>query len=165
MSIHKHLGARGGLSWEVRLRGPDRRESSKRFKTRKEAEHYEREQQTAMSRGVWTDPRASKITLAAWAQDWQRTTVHLEGRTKCIYADNLRLHVLPVLGHFELGKLTTPMCRSWLSELTRKPRRGGGVLAPASVHQAYRTLRTLLGAAVDNGYLGRNPLDGVKPPK
>ena len=39
------------------------------------------------------------------------------------------------------------------------------MLAPASVHQAYRALHVVLAAAVENNYIGRNPLDGVKAPK
>ncbi|MEI7547852.1 MAG: hypothetical protein WCK21_07315, partial [Actinomycetota bacterium] len=134
MSIHKHVGARG-TRWEVRHRGPDGRESSKRFDTRKQAEHYEREQRTAVTRGVWTDPRSGRVKFDEWAADWQRTIVHLSGRTSAIYESNLRLHILPSLGSYELGKITTTMVRAWLSDLTRKPKLvGKGVLSPASVH-------------------------------
>jgi len=165
MSIHKHTGKRG-VRWEVRHRGPDGRESSKRFDTRKQAEHYEREQRTAVARGVWTDPRSGRVTFAEWAADWQRTIVHLSGRTTAIYESNVRLHILPTFGPYELGKITTTMVRAWLSDLTRKPKLvGKGVLSPASVNQVYRTLHAVMAAAVENNYIGRNPLDGVKPPK
>jgi integrase len=57
------------------------------------------------------------------------------------------------------------MLRAWLSELTVKTGRGGKPLAPATVAQAYRTLNRLLGAAVDDELIGRNPLGGLKPPQ
>lgn len=164
MSIHKRNGKRG-TTYEVRYRGIDGREHSKTLRTRKEAEAYERDQLSALARGTWTDPVAGRVTLKAWADEWSQTIVHLAGSSMKIYESNLRLHILPVLGAHQLGRITTPMCRAWLSELMVKPKRGGGVLSPASVHQAYRTLHTVMASAVENGFIGRNPLDGVKPPR
>lgn len=155
----------GETRYDVRLRGLDGREQSKTFRTRKEAERYERSQQTAMEQGLWVDPRGGKVTLAAWATEWQRTVVHLRPSTQRIYEANLRIHIVPSLGHIELGRLTPSMLRAWLSDLATKPSRRGGVLAAGSVAQAYRTLNRVLVAAVDDELLGRNPLRGVKPPR
>ena len=40
------------------LRGTDGKERSRTFRTRKEAERYERAQHAAIDSGVWIDPRA-----------------------------------------------------------------------------------------------------------
>ena len=155
----------GEVRYEVRLRGTDGNERSRTFRTKKEAERYERTQLTAIEHGLWIDPRAGKVTLEAWATEWQRTVVHLRASTQRIYGANLRNHILPELGDVELGKLSPSMLRAWLSGLTTKVGRRGKPLAPASVAQAYRTLNRVLAAAVDDELLGRNPLRGVKPPK
>ena len=141
----------------MRYRGPDGRERS--FRTRKAAEAYERDQRNLREHGGWADPRASRLTLAAWSHEWLRTIVHLRPSTRRIYEDNLRLHVLPSLGAVPLGKLTKTDLWRWLAELS------AGDLAPASVHQAYRCRRRVLGAAVGGEVLVRNPLAGIKPPK
>jgi len=166
MSIHKRV-VKSGVRYEVRLRGTDGAERSKSFRTRKDAESYERAQLTDKARGTWSDPRAGRVTLAEWVTEWQRTIVHLRPSSIRIYDTNLRLHVLPVLGAQPLGKITTPMLRGWLSDLMVKHvgRDLDRTLAPATVHQAYRALHVVLMSAVENGYVGRNPLDGVKPPK
>lgn len=67
----------------------------------------------------------------------------------------------------ELGKITTAKLKTWLATMMHKPRakRSPATLAPASVHQAYRTLHLALEAAVPSGLVGRNPLDGVKAPR
>jgi len=163
--IEKRRTRDGEVRYEVRLRGTDGKERSRIFRTKKEAERYERTQQTAIEQGLWVDPRAGKVTLEAWSKEWQRTVVHLRATTQRIYGANLRNHIVPELGQFELGKLTPSMLRAWLSGLTTKVGRHGKPLAPGSVAQAYRTLNRVLAAAVDDELLGRNPLRGVNPPR
>jgi len=162
--IERRRVGSGQARYEVRLRGADGRERSRTFRTKKDAERYQRGQLSAIEQGLWVDPRAGKVTLAAWAAEWQRTVVHLRPSTQRIHGANLRNHILPELGDVEIGKLTPSMLRAWLSALTQKAGGHGKPLAAASVGQAYRTLNRLLSAAVDDELLGRNPLRGVKPP-
>lgn len=163
--IDKRRTRDGEVRYEVRFRGTDGKERSRTFRTKKEAERYERSQQTAIEQGLWVDPRAGKVTLEAWAAEWQATVVHLRTSTQRIYAANLRNHILPELGQVQLGKLTPSILRAWLSGLTTKVGGHGARLAPGSVAQAYRTLNRVLMAAVNDELLGRNPLRGVKPPR
>jgi integrase len=163
----------GKPRYEVRLRGPDGRSLSKTFRRRDDAVRWEREKLRERDRGEWVDPTAGRITLREYAEVWQREVVHLEASTRRIYADNLRLHILPELGDTPLARLTTEDLRGWLSALMVKPQTRGHArpglprptLSPGSVHQIYRTLHRVLEAAVDDDRLGRNPLRGVKPPK
>lgn len=156
---------RDGARYEVRLRGVDGKERSRTFRTKKQAERYQRAQHTAIDHGLWVDPRSGRVTLATWTAEWQRTVVHLRPTTRRIYDANLRNHILPELGDMELGKLTPSMLRAWLSGLTTKIGGHGRPLSLGSVAQAYRTLNRVLSAAVDNELLGRNPLGGVKAPR
>ena len=163
--IDRKLTRNGDVRYEVRYRAANGKERSRTFRTKKEAERHERGQKTAMERGVWVDPQKGRVTLEQWAIEWQRTVVHLRSSTRRIYETNLRLHILPELGAFELGKLTPSLLRSWLAGLTSKVGGRGKPLAPGSVAQAYRTLNRVLAAAVADEILGRNPLAGVKPPR
>lgn len=163
--IEKRRTQKGEPRYEVRLRAVDGTERSRTFRTKKEAERYERAQHTAVDQGLWVDPRSGRVILTAWVGEWQRTVVHLRPTTRRIYDANLRNHILPVLGDVELGKLTPSMLRAWLAGLTTKLGHHGQPLALGSVAQAYRTLNRVLSAAVDNELLGRNPLRGVRPPR
>ena len=163
--IEKRQTKAGHVRYEVRFRGSDGRERSRTFRTRKEAERYERGQQTDLDQGEWVDPRNGRVTLGRWAAEWQRTVVHLRPTTQRIYDANLRNHILPDLGHVPLAKLTPSMLRGWLASLTTKEGGHGQPLSLGSVAQVYRTLNRVLVAAVDNESLGRNPLRGVKPPR
>src|SRR5439155_27343157 len=84
---------RAGVRYEVRMRGVDGKERSRTFRTRKDAERYERAQHTAIDHGLWVDPRSGRVTLTAWASEWQRTVVHLRPTTRRIYDANLRNHI------------------------------------------------------------------------
>jgi len=159
VGIDKRTTATGDVRYEVRLRGPDGRERSRTFRTRKAAETYEREVLAQRDRGGWVDPRAGRITLTDWVTEWSATLANLRPSSRRIYLDNLRLHVLPELGAVQLGKLDKAMLRGWLARLS------AGALKPATVHQVYRALRRALGSAVENDVLARNPLEGIKPPR
>ncbi len=163
--ITKKTTRQGEVRYEVRLRGPDGKERSRTFRTKKDAERHERNHHATLDAGTWIDPRAGRTTLRAWAEEWQRTVVHLRPKTRKIYDGNLRNHILPVLGDHELAKLTPAQLRAWLSDLMVKKTGRGKPLAPGTVAQAYRTLNRLLAAAVDDELIGRNPLKGVKPPQ
>jgi integrase len=163
--IDKRTTHRGEARYEVRVRGTDGQERSRTFRTKKEAERYERAHHAAIDSGVWIDPRAGRVTLADWASEWQRTVVHLRPKTRTIYDVNLRNHILPILGACELARLTPSMLRAWLSDLAAKDGRRGQPIAAGTVAQAYRTLNRVLTAAVDDELIGRNPLQGVKAPR
>ena len=163
--IGKSRTNNGEARYVVRLRGTDGTERSRTFRSRKDAERYERAQRTARDQGLWIDPRSGRVTLALWAAEWQRTVVHLRPTTQRIYDANLRNHIITDLGDLELAKLSPSMLRAWLAALMTKTGSHGKELAPGSVAQAYRTLNRVLVAAVDNELLGRNPLSGVRAPR
>ncbi|HUP71023.1 MAG TPA: hypothetical protein VM142_14610 [Acidimicrobiales bacterium] len=134
--IEKRQTTSGERRYDVRLRAADGKERSRTFRTRKEAERYERAQHTAIDKGLWVDPRSGQVTLSTWAAEWQRTVVHLRPTTRRIYDANLRNHILPELGNIELAKLTPSMLRAWVSGLTAKIGGHGKPLALGSVAQA-----------------------------
>ncbi len=115
-----------------------------------------RSQQSALEKGLWVDPRAAKVTLQAWAAEWERTVVHLRASTQRIYAANLRNHILPELGVVELGKLTPSMLWTWLSGLTTKSGGHGKRWHPAPSPRRTARSTELLAAAVDDELLGWN---------
>ena len=163
--IAKRTTSNGDVRYDVRLRGPDGKERSRTFRTKKEAERYERAHFATLDAGTWVDPRAGKVTLQEWANEWRRTVVHLRPKTVRAYDSNLRNHILPPLGHHELARLRPPVLRTWLAELSTKPTRRDRPLAPLSVLQAYRTLNRVLTAAVDDELIARNPMARVEAPR
>lgn len=145
--------------WQARFRGPDGRERTASFRLKKDAERWIREQRATLDRGVWVDPVLGRVTVAEWADRWLATTVHLKPKTAEGYESLLRVHVMPVFGDLELASVDRVAVRRWVAELESSG------LSPSRIRQARQVFGAVLGAAVDAGYLGRNPAKGVKVPR
>jgi integrase len=104
------------------------------------------------TRGAWIDPARGKTTLAEYADAWLANHPALRPRTRRLYSDLLRLHIVPMLGTTELGRLTPAAVRAWHSALRAGERPGASTVA-----KAYRLLHTVLAAAVADERIVRNP--------
>jgi len=141
-----------GPRYKVRLRRPDGSEYARTFRTRKEAAAFQAAEQADQARGHWTDPTAGREALGAYADRWLTARVNLKPRTRELYEGLLRLHILPQLGGYRLGRLTPDVVRTWHAERTRAAMPGSPTPA-----KAYRLLKTILGTAEADGLIGRNP--------
>jgi hypothetical protein len=72
-----HLRRVDGQRWEARYRGPDGREHSRRFSTRREAQAFLERTGADRQRGEWPDPQGAKVLTADWVDAWWATTVNL----------------------------------------------------------------------------------------
>lgn len=107
--------------------------------------------------GLRIDPTRSKILLGNYANQWLADRVGIAPRTREIYADQLRLHILPVidpkipaLGNLPLIALTPELLRKWYAALAKKR-------SPRVAAKAYVRLRQILARAVDDDRIAKNP--------
>lgn len=150
-----------GLRYRARYVGPDGTEKSKSFPDgqKRIAEKWLAQVEADMTRGQYIDPRAARTTFRQYAERWlaaQTTDVTSQDSAERY----LRLHVLPYIGSRPLGSFKPEHIRDWLRELEDE-----GVPGSYAVH-IYGTVRAVLSAAVDDGYLPRNPCGArsVRPP-
>jgi integrase len=104
------------------------------------------------TRGLWVDPRGGRTTLEQYADDWLAQRAGLRPRTRELYAGLLRNHILGALGGLELGEINPARIRRWHSRLS-----GSDAIGPVTVAKCYRLLRTILGTAVEDDLIPRNP--------
>ena len=121
------------------------------FASKTDASRYLAMVEADLHRGAWADPKLGRITLAEWTKRWQATTTNLRPTTRDLYAYLLRRFLLPTFGKGSLSSIDVLAVRSWLASLE-----GQGVSASTRA-KAYRLLSRILGAAVEAGYLLRNP--------
>ncbi|MEU7020958.1 tyrosine-type recombinase/integrase [Streptomyces sp. NPDC046203] len=150
-----------GMRYRARYVGPDGTEKSKSFpdKQKRLAEQWLNETAADMARGQYVDPRAARITFRQYAEKWLATWGG-DPNTRASMESQLRRHVFPYVGSRPLGSFQPEHVREWLAKLEES-----GVRGPYA-RTIYSNARAVLSAAVDDGYLTRNPCSArtVKAP-
>jgi hypothetical protein len=137
---------RGNL-WRARWRGPDGHlESKPGFQTKKDAENYGRDQESAIRNNTYVDPRGGKITVTEWVNVWF-PALDLEPNTLDNYRYLIEVHILPAFGDRELRSLEREEIAVWEKNLP---------LSKRTAREARSTLTNLLNDAIPR-YLQVNP--------
>ncbi|MGE0879600.1 MAG: tyrosine-type recombinase/integrase [Acidimicrobiia bacterium] len=122
------------------------------FATKAEADKVLRAALAAQARGAFVDPRRGKTAFATYATTWLEHRPNLRPRTRELYDGQLRNHLLPTLGATELAKITPMVVRAWHAKLSN-----ADAISPTTVAKCYRLLKTIMGTAVDDELIPRNP--------
>lgn len=127
-----------------------RRTAPNTFRTKADAHAWLTVRQSELLRGDWLDPDLGRVTLDDYATKWI-VEHRISARTRDLHEGLNRLHIRPILGHVQLGSLTTEGVRASRAELLRSGR------SEVTTAKAYRLLRAVLNTAVDDGRIARNP--------
>jgi integrase len=140
---------RGNL-WRARWRGPDGTlESRPGFHTRKAAENYGCDQEAAIRANTYVDPRAGKITLTEWVNQWY-PALDLEPTTLSNYRYQIEVHILPAFGNRALASITAEEVSAWERQIAASG------YSRRTARDARSTLTTVLGDAIPR-YIQANP--------
>ncbi|WP_422755191.1 tyrosine-type recombinase/integrase [Micromonospora sp. WMMD708] len=150
-----------GMRYRVRYIGPDGRERSLSFpdRAKRDADAFLVSTETDKLRGSYVDPSAGRITFAEYAENWLRTRAFDES-TRESTEFRVRKHLVPFFGSRQLATIKPGHIREWDAGMV-------GKLAPATRAVVFAHLRTILGAAVDDERIAKNPCSAasVKPPR
>jgi integrase len=119
------------------------------YATRPQAEGALAKVQTDLAKGAHVDPRWAKGTLGEWWAEYSATKTDWRATTRQNRESLWKLHIDPTFGDKALKDVTTTKVRSWHATLYRAN--------PATAQGAYRLLRQVLNAAVDDGRIAANP--------
>ncbi|MEV7621885.1 tyrosine-type recombinase/integrase [Actinoplanes sp. NPDC089786] len=100
-------------------------------------------------------------TVAKWLTYWLDNIAvppNVRENTHDGYRVAVNVHLIPGLGAHRLERLQP----EHIEKLTQKMQKNGS--APATAHQAHRTIRTALNEAMRRGHIGRNPATLAKSP-
>jgi integrase len=150
---------RRGNSWRARYRGPDRRERSRSFPRKADAERWLAQQRALMVQGDWTDPALGRITFGEYALAWLDSRADLKPKTRYQYQSLLRLHILPTWRTVPLAKVTFEGLTQWVARLTLSG------LGASGVRQSVFVMSAALDHAVRSGRLRSNPARGLGLPR
>ncbi|MGY3515241.1 tyrosine-type recombinase/integrase [Micromonospora sp. PTRAS2] len=150
-----------GLRYRVRYIGPDGRERKKSFpdRAKREADAFLVSTETDKLRGSYVDPVAGRMTFAEYAERWLRTR-SVDESTRESTELRVRVHLLPFFGSRQLASIKPGHIREWDASMA-------GKLAPATRAVVFASLHAILGAAVDDERIAKNPCSAksVNPPR
>lgn len=145
--------------WRARYRGPDRRERSRHFDRKADAQRWLAGVEVSKARGEWIDPSLSRQTVGPWCRTWLAAQGQLKPTTRVRYEGIVSKHIEPAWGRVPLAEVTPADVAAWVSRLTASG------LAPATVRYVHRVLSLALAYAVLDGRLSRNPAEGIPLPR
>lgn len=135
--------------WQARYLLDGKQVSAGMFPTPRAASKALAEVENELGKGTHVDPREAKTKLSAYWAGYSATKTNWKPRTRSEREGLWRRHIEPVLGGKALGEITTTMVKNWHAGLYAEH--------PATAQGAYRLLRQVLNAAVDDNRLVRNP--------
>ncbi len=144
------IARRPDSTYRARYRDPSGREHAKHFRRRVDAQRWVDEQTAARVTGAWVDPKTARTTVGDWCDTWlagyaghrPRTVKAAQAHVKLIKAE---------FGTRRLGSLRPSDVRSWMVALAGQGYSGG------YIHSIHRRLSQILGDAVHDGILPKNP--------
>ncbi|MDD3840919.1 MAG: Arm DNA-binding domain-containing protein [Clostridia bacterium] len=100
-----------GSTWHVRyyvgkdpVTGKKIQRSKGGFRTKKEAERFEREVEASLDNNTYIEP--SKITVKEYLEKWlEEYSINLSPTTVAGYTRNIKNHTIPYIGHIPLQEL------------------------------------------------------------
>lgn len=158
-SIQKRLTDDGAVRWKARYRGPDRRERSRTFSRKIDAQTWLATQEADLARRTWLDPDRGAVTVQAWAETWLDGRAGLKPKTASGYRSLTGRWIVPLVGDVTIGELEAWHIREWVKAM------GDKGLSPSRVRQAVRLLSAMMRTAVQDRRVGSNPCDGVDLPR
>jgi len=144
-------------TYQARWRDPERKQRSKNFKRKADADRFLDTVRGDLVRGTYLDLSLSKRTLCEYAEQWRKTQPHRPG-TQYLYERTLRLHVYPALGARPMSGILRSDVQSLVHDLSQR-------LGPKTVENVHRLLAAIFNHALDDGLLQRNPCRRVALPE
>ena len=107
---------------------------------------------------------SKRETVAENLERWLEVHIRPKSpKTYETYEVQVRLHIIPSIGHIRLSKLLHSDVQQMLNGISSS--KHGGGLGPHSVQQTQRVLRTALAVAVRDKKLDLNPVTGTTTPR
>ena len=149
----RHFGSvrqRSSGHWQATYRHDGRvHNAPQTFATKSDALAFLSITQADILRGAWIDPRAGKISVKDYANEWLTRRPDLAVRTTELYRYLLDSHVLPDLGTSTLAALAPSKVRGWHAKLAQTH--------ASTAAKAYRLLSTIMRTAVTDGLILASP--------
>ena len=149
-----------GKRWLARWVDSEGREQSKTFDRKGDAQTWlDTEVVAPMTVGTYVPARAGVVTVNGVYESWARAQSHISAKTVATRKSAWCSRVEPEWGAVAVADVRTAAVRAWVAAM-----KADGLGVPG-IENAFGLLRQILGAAVEDSRIPRNPCDGVKLPR
>lgn len=149
-----------GLRWLARWVDAEGREQTKSFRRKDDAQKWlDTEVIAKFANGTYIPPGAGMVTVREIYKSWSAAQGHISAKTAATRKSAWDSRVEPRWGELAVANVKVSAIKAWIAKMAEN-----GVGAP-TIENAYGVLRQVLGAAVEDSRIPRNPCDGVKLPK
>jgi integrase len=146
-------------AWRARYRDKAGKEHSRHFRRRADAEDWLDSVRVDLSAGVLIDRSRSRVTFAAWSEQWRTEAVHLKPKTRAGYDSIVNKHLLPQWGAIRLSSIDRPAVKAWVANLV------AGGMAAGTVKNVVNAMKAVMSSALESGLIRANPCIGVRLPR
>jgi len=147
------------MRWRARYSDDRGVENTKSFARKVDAQVWIDGIITRLTSGTYTAPADGRVTVGSVYTSWTASQSHIAVTTAATRRSTWISWVESRWADANVVDVKTSAVRSWVSEMVAAD------AGAATVENAYGLLRQVLGAAVEDRAIPRNPCDGVKLPK
>lgn len=150
-------GSLSPVSYRVTWRDPSRRQRSKTFAKRADADRFARTVEVDIDRGQYIDPASGRTTFGDYAGRWLAAQV-VRPSTMDQLTSRLTTHIMPAFADKPLSAIQRSDVQAWVKALAT-------TRAPGTVRGAHTTLSSILSSAVDDRLIPSSPVRRISLPK
>jgi integrase len=149
-----------GKRWRARFVDDTGRERTQAFDKKGDAEAWLDDEITPqLASGSYIPPERGAVTVGQMYASWSTSQAHISAKTAATRRSAWGSRVEPAWANVALADVRTSAVRSWVAAMVADG------LGAAGIENAAGLLRMILGAAVEDGRLAKNPAAGVRLPK
>ena len=149
-----------GMRWRARYVDDEGREHSRGFTHKAAAQSWlASEIGPALAAGTYVAPESGRLTVGVVYGSWTGAQSHISAKTAATRRSAWASRVEPRWGTVPVVEVKTSAVRAWVAAMAADD------VGPATIENAFGLLRQVLGAAVEDRRIPRNPCEGVKLPK
>lgn len=149
-----------GKRWQARYVDDRGREHTKLFARKTDAQAWLDNEVTAkFATGTYVAPEAGRLTVAAVYNSWSASQGHISPKTAATRRSAWASRVEPQWGDVAVVHVKTSAVKAWVAKMAAEE------VSAATIENAFGLLRQVLGAAVEDNRIPRNPCEGVRLPK
>ena len=150
-----NIAKRANGKWRARYRDDAGKEHSRHFDRKIDAQQWLDQVTSAVVTGTYADPKAGRITFAAFFGEWSARQVWAPGT---VLAMSLAARSVPFAGK-PMKQVRRSDVETWIKQMD------AAGLAPGTIKTRYVNVRSVFRAAVKDRVIGSDPTDGVRLPR